>query len=176
MFLALPHSTEYAHFEVKIADSDLAEFGDAEAGGVEELEHGAIPLGAFLEGLRIAWRGGEVRPTARAKPPAKRERRRPDPILAVTVELKTWWDAEPWRTSRELLDRIQAKYPGMYPDGLIRTVQRRLPTPILIADCAVQGPTAPAQIVNAMAMVVRAGVDVVIVGRGGGAATIRWSS
>jgi exodeoxyribonuclease VII large subunit len=54
---------------------------------------------------------------------------------------------------------------------IIRTIQRRLPTPILIADCAVQGPTAAAQIVNGMAMVVRAGVDVVIVGRGGGAVT-----
>ncbi|MGE0546523.1 MAG: exodeoxyribonuclease VII large subunit [Kofleriaceae bacterium] len=54
---------------------------------------------------------------------------------------------------------------------IIRTVQRRLPTPILIADCAVQGPTAPHQIVQGMAMVVRAGVDVVIVGRGGGAVT-----
>lgn len=54
---------------------------------------------------------------------------------------------------------------------IIRTVHRRLPTPILIADAAVQGPTAPAQIVNGMAMVVRAGVDVVIVGRGGGAVT-----
>ena len=46
-----------------------------------------------------------MRPTALAKTPAKRERRRPDPILAVTVELKAWWDAEPWLTSRELLDR-----------------------------------------------------------------------
>jgi exodeoxyribonuclease VII large subunit len=54
---------------------------------------------------------------------------------------------------------------------IIRTVQRRLPTPILIADVAVQGPQAPHQIVNGMAMVVRAGVDLVIVGRGGGAAT-----
>src|SRR5262249_24857164 len=54
---------------------------------------------------------------------------------------------------------------------IIRTVQRRLPTPILIADAAVQGDTAPNQIVMGMAMVVRAGVDVVIVGRGGGAAT-----
>ncbi len=54
---------------------------------------------------------------------------------------------------------------------IIRTVQRRLPTPILIADAAVQGATAPHQIVQGMAMVVRAGVDVVIVGRGGGAAT-----
>jgi exodeoxyribonuclease VII large subunit len=54
---------------------------------------------------------------------------------------------------------------------IIRTIQRRMPTPILIADCAVQGPTAPHQIVQGMAMVVRAGVDLVIVGRGGGAAT-----
>lgn len=54
---------------------------------------------------------------------------------------------------------------------IIRTVQRRYPTPILIADAAVQGPQAPAQLVNGMAMVVRAGVDVLIIGRGGGAAT-----
>jgi exodeoxyribonuclease VII large subunit len=54
---------------------------------------------------------------------------------------------------------------------IIRTVQRRLPTPILIADAVVQGPNAPHQIVMGMAMVVRAGVDVVIVGRGGGAVT-----
>jgi exodeoxyribonuclease VII large subunit len=54
---------------------------------------------------------------------------------------------------------------------IIRTVQRRLPTPILIADAAVQGPAAPHQLVMGMAMVVRAGVDVVIVGRGGGAVT-----
>ncbi len=54
---------------------------------------------------------------------------------------------------------------------IIRTIQRRMPTPILIADAAVQGPTAPHQLVMGMAMVVRAGVDVVIVGRGGGAAT-----
>ncbi len=53
---------------------------------------------------------------------------------------------------------------------IIRTVQRRLPTPILLADCLVQGPLAANQIVNGMAMVVRAGVDLVIVGRGGGAA------
>jgi exodeoxyribonuclease VII large subunit len=54
---------------------------------------------------------------------------------------------------------------------IIRTVQRRMPTAILIADAAVQGPNAPAQLVAGMAMVVRAGVDVVIIGRGGGAVT-----
>jgi exodeoxyribonuclease VII large subunit len=60
---------------------------------------------------------------------------------------------------------------GAAVHDIIRTIQRRLPTPILIADAAVQGPNAPNQIVNGMAMVVRAGVDVVIVGRGGGAVT-----
>jgi exodeoxyribonuclease VII large subunit len=59
---------------------------------------------------------------------------------------------------------------GAAVHDIIRTVQRRLPTPILIADAAVQGATAPHQIVQGMAMVVRAGVDLVIVGRGGGAA------
>jgi exodeoxyribonuclease VII large subunit len=60
---------------------------------------------------------------------------------------------------------------GAAVHDIIRTVHRRLPTPILIADAAVQGENAPHQIVMGMAMVVRAGVDVVIVGRGGGAAT-----
>lgn len=60
---------------------------------------------------------------------------------------------------------------GAAVHDIIRTVQRRLPTPILIADASVQGPQAPHQIVMGMAMVVQAGVDVVIVGRGGGAAT-----
>lgn len=60
---------------------------------------------------------------------------------------------------------------GAAVHDIIRTVQRRFPTPILICDAAVQGETAPHQIVMGMAMVVRAGVDVVIIGRGGGAAT-----
>lgn len=54
---------------------------------------------------------------------------------------------------------------------IITTIQRRFPTPILIADASVQGPNAPAQLVQGMAMVVRAGVDVLIIGRGGGAVT-----
>ncbi len=54
---------------------------------------------------------------------------------------------------------------------IIRTIHRRFPTPILIADAMVQGPHAPAQLVAGMAMVVRAGVDVLIIGRGGGSAS-----
>lgn len=53
---------------------------------------------------------------------------------------------------------------------IIRAVERRFPVPILIADTRVQGPSAPAAIARALAQVARAGVDVVIVGRGGGSA------
>jgi hypothetical protein len=35
-------------------------------------------------------------------------------------------EAEPWHTSREFLERLQAEHPGVYPDGRLRTLQRRL--------------------------------------------------
>jgi exodeoxyribonuclease VII large subunit len=60
---------------------------------------------------------------------------------------------------------------GAAVHDIIRTVMRRFPTPILICDALVQGPQAPRQIAQGMGHVVRAGVDLVIVGRGGGAAT-----
>jgi hypothetical protein len=84
------------------------------------------PLEQFLTGLRTAWQEGEVRPTARPKQKAKRLRRRPDPFAAVTAQLQSWFEAEPWRTSRELFERLQAEQPGAYGDGQLRTLRRRL--------------------------------------------------
>jgi hypothetical protein len=86
----------------------------------------AVPLDDFMSGLRTAWEDGEVRPTSRPTPKAKRGRRRPDPLAAVTDELRSWFEADPASTGRQLLDRLQAEYPHRYPDGLVRTVQRRL--------------------------------------------------
>ena len=86
----------------------------------------APSIEAFLAGLRTAWREGEVRPTAQPKPKQKRGRRRPDPLVAVTAQLRAWFDADPSRTGRELLERLQVEYPNCYPDRLLRTVQRRL--------------------------------------------------
>ncbi len=102
---------------VEIADTPLVD--DAAAPTTPTLEQ-------FLSGLRTAWRENEVRPTARPKEKAKRERRRPDPFAAVTDRLRTWFEVEPWRTSRELLERLQAEHPGIFPDGQLRTFQRRL--------------------------------------------------
>ncbi|GEO41847.1 hypothetical protein SAE02_59950 [Skermanella aerolata] len=37
-----------------------------------------------------------------------------------------WLEAEPERTARELLERLQSTYPDRYPDGQLRTLQRRV--------------------------------------------------
>ncbi len=67
-----------------------------------------------------------MRPTSRPKEKAPRSRRRPDPLVVVTAQLHDWFEAEPWRTARELLERLQNEQPGTYPVGLLRTLQRRL--------------------------------------------------
>jgi hypothetical protein len=87
---------------------------------------GAPTLEQFLASLRTAWEYGEVRPTSRRKEQKKRERRRPDPFVAVAAEVRGWFETEPWRTGRQLFERLQATYPGSFPDGQIRTLQRRL--------------------------------------------------
>jgi hypothetical protein len=87
---------------------------------------GEVPLTTFLEGLRVAWREGEVRPTAQPKPSKPRCRTVPDPLAAVTTELTAWFDEEPGITGAALLERLQQRHAGAYPDHLIRTVQRRV--------------------------------------------------
>lgn len=99
---------------------------DASAPGVESTSHSPADLEAFLAGLRHGWKEGEGRPPARRKPAAPRGRRRPDPLLSVTTALKSWFDADLSVTGRELLERLQSAHPETYPDGLLRTVQRRL--------------------------------------------------
>ena len=84
------------------------------------------PLERFLAGLRTAWAEGEARPTARPPEKPRRERRRPDPLVKVTEQLRAWFEAEPWSTSRQLLEKLQAANPGEYPDNLLRTLQRRV--------------------------------------------------
>ena len=44
----------------------------------------------------------------------------------MTTELRAWFDADPSRTGRELLERLQAEHPERDPDRLLRTLQRRL--------------------------------------------------
>src|SRR5437763_4328981 len=111
--------------EIRAVQKQLVEIADRPVLG--ETAKPALPtLEEFLSGLRTAWREGEVRPTSVARAKPKRSRRRPDPFAAVTIELRGWFEAEPWHTSREVLERLQAQCPGVYPDGQLRTLQRRL--------------------------------------------------
>jgi hypothetical protein len=111
--------------EIRAAQQQLVGLADAPVRS--DATPPTVPtLEQFLSGLRTAGKGGEVRPTSVPKPKPKRLRRRPDPFAAVTIMLREWFEAEPWRTSRELFERLQAEYPGVYPDGQLRTCQRRL--------------------------------------------------
>ncbi len=111
--------------EVRAAQQQLVEIADTPAVG-DAAKPTPPTLEQFLSGLRTAWQAGEARPTSVSKAKPKRLRRRPDPLAAVTTELRGWFEAEPWRTSRELFERLQTEYPGVYPDGQLRTLQRRM--------------------------------------------------
>ncbi|GAC1534978.1 MAG: hypothetical protein NVS2B4_15400 [Ramlibacter sp.] len=110
---------------IRSGQQQLVEIADRPVSG-ETLAPTAPTLEQFLSGLRTAWREGEVRPTSRPKEKAKRGRRRPDPLVTVTAQLHDRFEAEPWRTARELLERLQDEQPGTYAVGLLRTLQRRL--------------------------------------------------
>jgi hypothetical protein len=66
----------------------------------------------FATELRAAWQEGEARPTSKSKEKARRGRRRPDPFVTVTTLVHEWFEAEPWRTSRELIEQLQEVQPG----------------------------------------------------------------
>ena len=110
--------------EIRALQQQLVAIADSPASDTAKLT--SPTLDEFLSGLRTAWREGEARPTSAPKAKTKRLRRRPDPFAAVTTTLQEWFEAEPWHRSRELLERLQAEHPGVYPDGRLRTLQRRL--------------------------------------------------
>ncbi len=123
-----PDQAGTALAEIRSAQQGLVTLADAadEAWIASAKSEPLVPLDSFVAGLRTAWQDGEVRPTSQQKPKAKRGRRRPDPLADVTDDLRAWFDADPSLSGRQLLDRLQREHPGEYPDGLVRTVQRRL--------------------------------------------------
>ena len=86
------------------------------------------PLEKFMVALKTAWTDGTPRPTEKraAAPRARWWRSRKDPFESTWLEVRQWAEAEPALTARELLQRLQAQYPDSYPDGQLRTLQRRL--------------------------------------------------
>jgi hypothetical protein len=102
---------------VEIADTPVA---------TETGSKSPLTIDQFLASLNTAWREGEINPAAKTRAKAPRSRRRPDPLASVSQQIEGWFAAEPWRTAREFLDRLQAEHPQLYRDGHLRTLQRRL--------------------------------------------------
>jgi hypothetical protein len=84
-------------------------------------------LEGFLAGLAAAWRQGEVRATHRTEPrPARDWRTRKDPFETAWPRVRAWLEASPDCIGRELFERLQAEQPGVFPDGQLQTLQRRV--------------------------------------------------
>ena len=81
----------------------------------------------FFKGLATAWQQGEVRATHFTAPrPSRDWRTRKDPFETVWPRVRAWLEAELDRVGNELFARLQAEHPGVFPDGQLRTFQRRI--------------------------------------------------
>jgi len=84
-------------------------------------------LDAFLRSLRTLWRDGEVRATHRKRfQGPRRWRMRPDPFETVWPLVQEWLSNEPTATAKDLFEHLQARMPGMFSPGQLRTLQRRV--------------------------------------------------
>ena len=84
-------------------------------------------LEQFLAVLPELWRQGDARPTHRAAPSKPRAyRTRVDPFEGAWPEILLGLQENPEATAKSLLDHLQQDYPGRFPEGQLRTLQRRI--------------------------------------------------
>jgi hypothetical protein len=88
---------------------------------------GRESLEQFLAKLPELWRNGEARPTHRSGNSRPRSwRTRKDPFDGVWPEILLWLQENPEATAKSLLERLDREYPGRFPEGQLRTLQRRI--------------------------------------------------
>jgi len=69
----------------------------------------------------------QKRPYRRKQPQATRWwRTHPDPFAEVWGEIEGWLEVQPELTGKAIFLRLQTQYPGMFSDGQMRTLQRRV--------------------------------------------------
>jgi len=84
-------------------------------------------LEQFMKQLGELWRQGEVRATHRTSPKkAHWWRTRKDPFESVWPDILLWLQDTPDATAKELFERLQKEQPGYFPNGQLRTLQRRV--------------------------------------------------
>jgi len=88
---------------------------------------GCETLDQFLAKLPLLWQAGEVRPTHRTRSKKPRHwRTRKEPFEKVWYDVLCWLQKDPDATAKALFKRLQIKYPERFPDGQLRTLQRRV--------------------------------------------------
>jgi hypothetical protein len=88
---------------------------------------GRKTLDEFLAQLPKLWRSGEVRPTHVPRSTKPRYwRTRKDPFETVWFDVLRWLQHAPDSTAKALFERLQREHPGRFPDGQLRTFQRRV--------------------------------------------------
>ena len=88
---------------------------------------GRESLDRFLAQLPELWRQGEARPTHRKAPVTPRTwRTRKDPFKDVWTEILLWLQDEPEATAKSLFGRLRQEHQGLFADGQLRTLQRRI--------------------------------------------------
>lgn len=111
--------------EIRSVQHHLAALSAGETTHVAVRHEGS--LDSFLKGLASAWQHGEIRATHRREPrPARDWRTRADPFERVWPCVRAWLETEPDRIGKELFARLQSELPGVFPDGQLRTFQRRV--------------------------------------------------
>lgn len=84
-------------------------------------------LEEFLASLPELWREGDARPTHRqAAPSVRTYRTRKDPFEGVWPEIVGWLHVDPDATAKSLMERLEVQFPGRFPAGQLRTLQRRV--------------------------------------------------
>ena len=78
---------------------------------------------APVAGRRSRYRTG---PRMRKSLGPRTYRTRVDPFAAVWPEVEAWLVTDPGRIARDAFEELQRRYPGVYPDGQLRTLQRRV--------------------------------------------------
>ena len=111
--------------EIRSVQHHLAALAAGETSHVAVRHDGNLE--GFLRSLASAWQHGEVRATHRREPrPTRDWRTRMDPFERVWPCVRAWLEAEPDRVGKELFVRLQGELPGVFPDGQLRTFQRRV--------------------------------------------------
>jgi hypothetical protein len=108
---------------IREGQSALAALGSGDLRSGPERES----LEQFLAKLPELWRNGEARPTHRKADSQPRSwRTRQDPFECVWAEILLWLQENPDATGKSLLERLHREYPGRFPNGQLRTLQRRI--------------------------------------------------